>query len=99
MFASGRRTLDIADLKLAEANNAIGADPVSEVWKMFDRMQIMKSMRNLRLGIGHQSRNESGDLTLIFLRASEDDAPHSSRIEKPPQSKISHKKITVDGIS
>lgn len=50
----------IADLKLAEAAAAIeaagaaGAEPVPEIERMLDTMHG-QTLRNLRLGIGHQS--------------------------------------------
>ncbi|MBT4220593.1 MAG: hypothetical protein HOE26_11530 [Rhodospirillaceae bacterium] len=54
LFASGRRTLAIGDLKLAEAEAAFGDNPEPKFIQMFETMQS-KTMRNLRLGIGHQS--------------------------------------------
>ncbi len=60
LFAAGRRMLGIADLKLAEATAAVeaagaaGADPEPEIGRMLETMR-RQTLRNLRLGIGHQS--------------------------------------------
>jgi hypothetical protein len=54
MFSAGRGSLTIADLKLAEASAAIGAAPEPEIARMLETMRT-KTLRNLRLGVGHQS--------------------------------------------
>lgn len=60
LFAAGRRMLGIADLKLAEATAAVeaaaaaGSDPGPEIGRMLETMR-RRTLRNLRLGIGHQS--------------------------------------------
>jgi hypothetical protein len=54
LFAAGRRMLRIADLKLAEATAAAGSNPPQDVEQMLVHMKT-KTLRNLRLGVGHQS--------------------------------------------
>lgn len=54
LFAAGRRMLGIADLKLAEATAAAGPEPEPEIGRMLETMR-RQTLRNLRLGIGHQS--------------------------------------------
>jgi len=54
LTVSGRRMLGIADLKISEAEDAAGADPDAEVGELLAAMRN-RSLRNLRLGIAHQS--------------------------------------------
>ncbi len=54
MFDAGRRMLGIAHMKLAEAVTAAGPKPPPEIGRLLETMRA-RSMRNLRLGVGHQS--------------------------------------------
>ncbi len=52
--AAGRRMLGIADLKVLEAEDAAGADPDADIGELLAAMRN-RSLRNLRLGVAHQS--------------------------------------------
>ncbi len=54
LISAGRRTLAIGDLKVSEATAAVGTDPEPKVGRML-KIMTTKTLRNLRLGIGHQS--------------------------------------------
>ncbi len=54
LAVTGRRMLGIAELKVGEAADAAGTDPGPAVERMLREMRT-RTLRNLRLGIGHQS--------------------------------------------
>jgi hypothetical protein len=54
LLAAGARMIAIGDLKLAEAAAATGAKPEPGIARMLETMQTT-TLRNLRLGVGHQS--------------------------------------------